>query len=61
MRRGDLTRTDLTVKGYDQDYVFLLAEIAGDEMYFGAFTRKGQVIDSGVVHRSGAGSPSPAP
>jgi predicted phosphodiesterase len=58
LRRGDLTRTDLTEKGYDQDYVFLLAEIAGDEMYFAAVTRKGQVVDSGAVRRTGA---SPAP
>jgi 3',5'-cyclic AMP phosphodiesterase CpdA len=61
LRRGDLTRTAMTAKGYDQDYVFLLAEIAGDEMSFAAVTRKGQVIDSGVVPRSGSGSPSPSP
>ena len=60
LRKGDLTKTDMTVKGYDQDYVFMLVEIAGDEMYFAAFTRKGQVIDSGVVHRSQTlASPTP--
>jgi 3',5'-cyclic AMP phosphodiesterase CpdA len=59
LRRGDLARTNLTAKGYDQDYVFLLAEIAGDEMYFAAFTRKGQVVDSGVFSRAGTASPSP--
>src|SRR5438552_3212988 len=42
LRKGDLTRTDMTAKGYDQDYVFMLAEIAGDEMYFAAVTRTGQ-------------------
>jgi 3',5'-cyclic AMP phosphodiesterase CpdA len=52
LRKGDLMKTDMTVKGYDQDYVFMLVEIAGDEMSFAALTRKGQVIDSGVVHRS---------
>jgi len=51
LRRGDLKKTDMTAKGYDQDYVFLLAEIAGDEMHFAALTRTGQVIDSGVVPR----------
>jgi 3',5'-cyclic AMP phosphodiesterase CpdA len=60
LRKGDLTKTDMTVKGYDQDYVFMLVEIAGDEMYFAALTRKGQVIDSGVVHRSQTLA-SPAP
>ena len=60
LRKGDLTKTDMTVKGYDQDYVFMLVEIAGDEMYFAALTRKGQVIDSGVVHRSQTlASPTP--
>jgi len=48
------------VKGYDQDYVFMLAEIAGDEMYFSAVSRRGQVIDSGVVHRRSTDA-SPAP
>jgi len=60
LRRGDLARTDLTEKGYDQDYVFMLAEIAGDEMYFSAVNRRGQVIDSGVVRRSQTGA-SPTP
>jgi len=51
LRKGDLARTDLTVKGYDQDYVFLLAEIAGDELYYAAVSRKGGIIDSGVFKR----------
>jgi 3',5'-cyclic AMP phosphodiesterase CpdA len=62
LRRGDLRPTDMTAKGYDQDYVFMLAEIAGEEMYFTALTRKGQVVDSGVVARPRtAASPSPSP
>ncbi len=65
LRKGDLSRTDMTVKGYDQDYVFMLAEIAGDEMYFAALTRTGQVVDSGVLARphsaAEAASPTPAP
>ena len=55
LRRGDLKKTDMTAKGYDQDYVFMLAEIAGDELHFAALTRTGQVVDSGVLPR-----PSPA-
>jgi predicted phosphodiesterase len=51
LRRGDLSHTDLTVKGYDQDYVFMLAEIAGDEFYYAAVSRKGQIVDSGVFKR----------
>jgi 3',5'-cyclic AMP phosphodiesterase CpdA len=64
LRTGDIKRTDFTAKGYDQDYVFMLAEIVGDEMYFAAINRTGQVIDSGVVPRrqeAGASAPSPKP
>ena len=60
LRRGDLTRTDMTVKGYDQDYVFMLAEIAGDEFYYAAVSRKGQIVDSGVFKRPTT-EPSPKP
>jgi 3',5'-cyclic AMP phosphodiesterase CpdA len=56
LRKGDLARTDLTLKGYDQDYVFMMAEIAGDEFYFAALTRSGQVVDSGVLPRPKAGA-----
>jgi hypothetical protein len=58
IRKGDLTRTDLTEKGFDTDYVFMLAEIAGDDLSFAALSRTGVVVDSGVVKRP---SPSPAP
>ena len=51
LRKGDLARTDLTLKGYDGDYVFMLVEIADDELHFAALTRGGQVIDSGVLPR----------
>jgi len=61
LRRGDLTRTDITVKGYDQDYVFMLAEIAGDEFYYAAVSRRGQIIDSGVFQRPQPAEASPKP
>jgi len=62
LRKGDLARTDLTVKGYDQDYVFMLAEISGDDFYFAAVTRTGQVVDSGVLARpKTAAEPTPTP
>jgi 3',5'-cyclic AMP phosphodiesterase CpdA len=59
LRKGDLARTNMTEKGYDQDYVFMLVEIAGDELYFAALTRGGQVIDSGMLPRPKA-APAPA-
>jgi predicted phosphodiesterase len=63
LRKGDLSRTDLTEKGYDQDYVFLLAEIDGDELSFAALSRTGRVVDSGVLPRPkpAAAAASPAP
>ena len=60
LRKGDLARTDLTLKGYDGDYVFMLVEIAGDEFHFAALSRTGQVIDSGVLPRPKAIGPATA-
>ena len=37
--------------GYDQDNVFLLAEIAGDTLRFEAVSRLGAVVDSGTIAR----------
>jgi hypothetical protein len=69
LRRGDIRRTDLTDKGFDQDYSFLIAEIDGEEMHFQAISRKGDTIDSGVFKRAGTpaasvvtpATPAPAP
>ena len=54
LRRGDIRKTALTAKGYDQDYSFMIAEIDGDDMHFQAINRKGDTIDSGVFKRPGA-------
>jgi 3',5'-cyclic AMP phosphodiesterase CpdA len=52
LRRGNLNRrTGITAAGNDTDQVFLVAEIAGDEMYFNAIARSGAVVDSGVIER----------
>ena len=67
LRRGDLRATDMTAKGFDTDYHFMIVEIAGDDLYFQAISRTGETIDSGVVHRSGtptggaSAAPGPAP
>ena len=54
LRRGDLRKTDMTDKGFDQDYSFMIVEIDGDDMYFQAISRKGETIDSGVFKRPAA-------
>ncbi|MGH9311101.1 MAG: metallophosphoesterase [Vicinamibacterales bacterium] len=52
LRRGNLDRsTGLTAAANDTDRVFLVAEIAGDEMYFNAVSRTGAIVDSGVIRR----------
>jgi 3',5'-cyclic AMP phosphodiesterase CpdA len=59
LRRGDLKRSSLTEKGWDEGYGFVLMEINGNDLYFEALSDTGQVIDSGVVHRTGKTEPQP--
>lgn len=58
LRKGDLTKTNLTDKGWDQGYSFMLVEIAGDDLYFQALSEQGQTIDSGTIRRVGKIAPS---
>ncbi len=51
LRRGNIGDSELTAKGYDQGYTFMIIEIAGDEMYFQTLTDKGQTVDSGTIRR----------
>jgi predicted phosphodiesterase len=50
LRRGDIEKSNLTAKGYDQGYTFMIAEIDGDELHFQTITERGQTIDSGTIH-----------
>ena len=62
LRRGNIDReTGITASGFDTDQAFLAAEINGDEMYFNAVSRQGQVIDSGVIQRRQPEPPSRLP
>jgi hypothetical protein len=52
LRKGNIDRgSGITAKGFDTDQAFMIAEIAGDEMYFNAISRRGDTVDSGVVRR----------
>jgi 3',5'-cyclic AMP phosphodiesterase CpdA len=51
LRRGNIGRSALTAKGYDQGYTFMLIEIVGDEMYFQTLDENGKTIDSGAIRR----------
>ena len=52
LRRGNIDdRSDMTAKGYDQGYTFMIVEIAGNEMFFQTLDADGKTIDSGVIQR----------
>ena len=52
LRKGNIDKSSgITAAGNDQDQVFMLAEINGDDLSFNAVSRGGQVIDSGVITR----------
>ena len=52
LRKGNIDKgSGLTAAGNDQDQSFMVAEINGDEMWFNAVSRTGQVFDSGVITR----------
>jgi hypothetical protein len=51
LRYHDLKHSADMVAGFDTDRTFMLAEIAGDKLYFQTISRSGQVVDSGVLER----------
>jgi len=52
LRKGNIDRrSGITAKGFDTDQAFMVAEIAGDEMFFNAVSRTGAIIDSGMLTR----------
>jgi predicted phosphodiesterase len=51
LRRGDIRKTSLTEAGFDRDHSFMLVEIAGDELFFQAISRRGITIDKGTIRR----------
>ena len=57
LRRGDISKTDMTEVGFDADRSFMVVEVAGDEMHFQTIARTGKIVDSGVLQRQ----PKPAP
>jgi 3',5'-cyclic AMP phosphodiesterase CpdA len=58
LRKGDLRKSELTLYGNDAEYMFMLVEIVGDEMYFQAINDKGKTIDTGSVRRVGKVEPT---
>jgi|SoiMethySBSTD1v2_1073268.scaffolds.fasta_scaffold00073_27 predicted phosphodiesterase len=60
LRKGDLSKTDLTAYGNDSDYTFMLMEITGDELFFQTINQKGVTLDTGSVKRVGKVEPTPS-
>ncbi len=59
LREGNITQTELTAKGFDSGYTFMIVEIVGDDMYYQTLTDTGKTVDSGMVHRVGKVEPTP--
>ncbi len=51
LRPNDIRRTNLTARGFDTDYSFMLMEVSGGEMFFQAISRKGETVDAGVIRK----------
>jgi predicted phosphodiesterase len=57
LRRGDINPSDLTARGFDSDYSFMLMEVTGDELYFQTISRTGETVDAGVLTKGTARRP----
>jgi hypothetical protein len=52
LRRGNIrNNSTMTAKGFDTDNSFTLVEIEGDRMFFETLSRRGVIVDSGVIPR----------
>jgi predicted phosphodiesterase len=52
LRRGNIRdNSAMTAKGFDTDRSFTLIEILEDHLFFETISRRGQVVDSGVITR----------
>ena len=60
LREGNISQTtQLTAKGFDSGYTFMIVEIVGDDLYYQAITDTAKTVDSGTVHRVGKVEPTP--
>lgn len=53
LRRGDTSPSPLLATAFDTDRSFMLVEVAGDELHFEAVSRKGRIVDRGVIRKTG--------
>jgi predicted phosphodiesterase len=55
LRKGDTKASPMIDARFDRDRSFLLAEIAGDSLFFQAISRTGAVVDKGALVRRSNG------
>ena len=53
LRKGDITPSPRTARGFDTDYHFMMMEVSGDTLYFQAISRTGETVDAGAIVRGG--------
>ncbi len=59
LREGNIrVGSAMTAKGFDTDNSFMLVEIAKDQLYFEAISRRSQLIDSGTFVRREVSAPA---
>jgi 3',5'-cyclic AMP phosphodiesterase CpdA len=58
LRKGDLSKSELTAFGDDGEYAFMLMEIVGDELFFQTINQSGKTIDTGSIKRVGKVEPT---
>lgn len=51
LREGDARASAEIARAFDQDYHFMLMEIAGSALHFQAITRAGVTVDAGVIQQ----------
>jgi predicted phosphodiesterase len=51
VRKGDITKTNLTEKAYDTGYHFMLAEVDKTTLNFQTINQEGKVVDSAALPR----------
>jgi predicted phosphodiesterase len=60
LRRGNIRdNSAMTAKGFDTDNSFTLVEIEGDRMFFETISRRGVIVDSGVIPRRETATTAP--
>lgn len=53
LRRGNIRRSSQTAAGFDEDNSFMVVEVTDDTMWFESVSRRGEIVDAGIIDRKG--------